>query len=79
MRTTLILDVDEDIARFMEEQGATVDPSAFINKLVREEKQRDEARQCVEKIGKTEKKASYMDDRLTTLEQHLDEDTHAGG
>ncbi len=36
MKTTVVISLEEDLAEFLEEQGQ-VDPSALINKLLRDE------------------------------------------
>lgn len=41
MVNTVVIDVDKDIAEFIRHQSGVVDPSAFINQLLRQEMKRE--------------------------------------
>jgi hypothetical protein len=72
MRTTFVLTVDDELSDFIGSRG-TVDPSALVNQLIRQEM---EARNYRPKPGEVEKISN--DPVLVGLEEHLDENTHAG-
>jgi hypothetical protein len=42
MKTTLVISLEEDVTQFLDKQGQ-IDPSAFINQVLRDERQRREA------------------------------------
>jgi hypothetical protein len=74
MRTTLILEAEPEVADFLSNQPNTTDPSTLVNKLLQAAKER-------EGLGKAahEKETSQPDEFRRTLEDFLDENTHAGG
>jgi len=41
MVSTLVIDMDKDLAEFVRHQPGSVDPSAFINQLLQQEMQRE--------------------------------------
>ncbi|MCE3235599.1 MAG: hypothetical protein K0Q50_1779 [Vampirovibrio sp.] len=74
MRTTLTLTVDEEMARFINEQPGLVDTSALINKLIHEDMMRKGIT-----VDPAIKAKLQQDDVLQTLELYADENTHAAG
>jgi hypothetical protein len=73
MRTTFVLTVDESLADFIYNQQGSVDPSAFVNKLVHDEMARLGKRPSRQSL------ANARDDVITGLEEYLDKDTPAAG
>lgn len=74
MRSTLILEVDDDLSAFIENQQGLVDPSALVNKLVREEIKREGLQPEGARQNKTQPNTVHR-----ALEELVDEDTHAAG
>lgn len=74
MRTTLTLTVDEEMARFINEQPGLVDTSALISKLIHEDMMRKGIT-----VDLAIKAKLQQDDVLQTLELYADENTHAAG
>lgn len=74
MRTTLTLNVDQELAEFIANQQGSVDPSALINKLLHEEMSRKGIH-----IDSHLKSKLQDDEVLQALEMHMDENTHAAG
>jgi len=72
MRTTLTLEVNDELSEFLNNQAGTTDPSALINKLLRDEMSRQ---------GTTDRQLQFNDqDGLQAeMENFLDENTHAAG
>lgn len=72
MRSTLILEVDDRMSEFIKNQQGLVDPSALINKLLREEMAR-------EGMDAKSGQAPKQDDIKVAMEEFLDENTPAAG
>lgn len=71
MRTTFILELDPQLVDFINNQPEFIDPSMFVNQVLREEKKR---------LGLTQLKgnpAVYQDEIHDALEEFLDENTQA--
>jgi hypothetical protein len=72
MRSTLILEVDDQISEFINSQQGLVDPSALVNKLLRDEMKREGS----QADGRGE---AYNDDIKVAMEEFVDENTPAAG
>jgi hypothetical protein len=72
MRTTLTLTVDNALAEFIHALPGFIDPSALMNRLLREDMAR-----CGMQPDATLTARLENDDVMTLAEFALDEDTHA--
>jgi len=41
MVSTMVIDIDKDLAEFVRHQPGAIDPSAFVNQLIHQEMQRE--------------------------------------
>lgn len=74
MRSTLILEVDDQMSEFIKSQQGLVDPSALVNKLLHEEM----AREGID-MNSPGQAATQHDETQVAMEEFLDENTHAAG
>jgi hypothetical protein len=71
VRTTFILELEQELVEFIYNQQNFEDPSIFVNHIVREERKRQGF--IIDKKGL----ASYESEAHVALEEFLDENTFA--
>jgi hypothetical protein len=74
MLSTVVINVDRDLAEFVHHQEPAVDPSTFITRLIREDMKRNPA----QIDSQTQQKVQNNQD-TQTLEDQIDQDIPSAG
>jgi|GEM_PF-2356610 len=75
MVSTVVIDIDKDLAEFVRHQPGAIDPSAFVNQLLHQEMQREGFTMSASQYRGQAKRQKDTQ----ALEDHIDEEIPAAG